>query len=129
MHAAAPASAVWHQSPSLQSEVGQRRHQARILPAWHARGPTLRPRVSGSAAPTGWPARCQRRPEPQPAGARFPESRSRRPASPHGNGKLGMDFLPLVEAIGVDAEQGGAAVEGSSLCHELGHTVAVLWAV
>ena len=33
------------------------------LPAWHARGPSLRQPEIGSSGPTGWPARCRTHPE------------------------------------------------------------------
>lgn len=37
-----------------------------------------------------------------------------------------MDLLPLIEAVGMDAEQSGAAVEGAAFCHQLDYAVAEL---
>ena len=48
----------------------------------------------------------------------LPVGRGGRPAGANGHGKLRVDLLPLLEAVGMNAQQRRAALEASALCHE-----------
>lgn len=117
MHSADPVRAASRRSASLQLEFGERHHLAQRLAASHAHGPSLRQPGSGSAGPTGSPARCLSHRELHLAACP-----SRRPQRPPGQPSRPRKTL----AAPSTARQSSASVEAAALRHQRNDADAVL---